>query len=439
MTALRIGCIADDFTGATDLANNLVRGGMRTIVTIGIPDDAPIEADAVVVALKTRTAPVHEAVSMSLRACRALKASGAHQIYFKICSTFDSTSNGNIGPVIEALMEELGCAFSVVVPAFPDNGRTVYQGYLFVHGTLLSESSMRHHPLTPMTDSNLVRVLTPQLSQERQYAVGLLSQQVVADSEESLRRAMKDLQLDGAAIAIADTVTREDMTRLAAALHDAPLVTASSGLGGHLPKRQGFVPSEETVRLPLVHGRAAILAGSCSEATNRQVQHFLASGGRGLQLDTVKLAQDANDEITQVVRWAREQWEIDSNQPLLIYSTSNSQSLVAIHERFRADYIGSRVEYVMGQLAIALMQENVRQLVVAGGETSGACIRALKIPQLYVGPQIDPGVPWCYADVALGVSDGLHLALKSGNFGSDEFFRKAFTLLGGLANIEAAS
>ena len=256
---MKLGCIADDFTGATDLANNLVRAGMRTVQTIGVPGEgeAPVDADGVVVALKSRTTPPGEAVAQSLAACRWLRAAGATQIYFKVCSTFDSTPRGNIGPVLEALMDELDCRFTIATPAFPDNGRTVFKGYLFVGDVLLSESGMRHHPLTPMTDPNLVRVLQAQLATtsgtgRAPRRVGLVEHGATSSSPEAIADRLRALSGQGLSIAIADAVDNEDLLRLAVAVKDMPLVCAGSGLAIGLPANFGLVPSREAVWPPTV-------------------------------------------------------------------------------------------------------------------------------------------------------------------------------------------
>jgi uncharacterized protein YgbK (DUF1537 family) len=430
MIAPRVGCIADDFTGATDIANSFARSGMRTVLAVGVAGlAADLEADAVVVALKSRTIASDEAVRQNLDACRALRKLGVRQIYQKICSTFDSTSEGNIGPVLEALMEELGCAFSVVAPAFPENGRTVYRGHLFVHDMLLSESSMSRHPLTPMTDSNLLRVLAGQLRSVPRRQIGLLSEALVSTCEDHLRREFVALAARGCTIAIADTIADADLERLAGALHNSALVCASAGLAGYLPAQWGFAPSEDTVLLPQPRGRSAILAGSCSEATNRQVQHFLGNGGMGFRLDPMELAVDARGTVARVLLWSETQWRINPEQPLLVYSTAASSSVFAVQERLGMQNAGMLVEHALGEIAVAWMQCDVRRLIVAGGESSGACVQALEVSQLRIGPQIDPGVPWCYADAAKHAPGGLHLALKSGNFGSDDLFSKALALL----------
>jgi 3-dehydrotetronate 4-kinase len=407
-----LGCIADDFTGATDLANNLVRSGMRVILTVDVPKgNDPVAADAIVVALKSRTIPAAEAVEQSLRACRWLKQQGVTQVYFKICSTFDSTPAGNIGPVMEALMDELSCSFSIATPAFPETGRTVVHGHLFLGDTLLSDSGMRHHPLTPMTDANLVRVLQAQLKIRK---VGLIDYRTVAASAEAIQTRMQQLSDEGFAVAIVDALNDEDLLRLGAALVKAPLLTAGSGLGDALPRNWGFTPQYRP-SLPDARGRKAILAGSCSTATNLQVQNFLHGGGSAHELKPERLAADFALEIATVMVWAEECWRSEGDEPVLVYSTAPSDKVNSAHAEL--------VERAMAELARAFVKHGVGILVVAGGETSGVCVQALGVEQLEIGPQIDPGVPWCYAN-------GLHLALKSGNFGSPHFFSKAFTLVG---------
>ncbi len=274
---IRLGCIADDFTGATDLANNLVRAGMRVVQLIDVPPagaDVTVDADAVVIALKSRTVPAADAVEASLRALAWLRSAGAEQIYFKYCSTFDSTPAGNIGPVTEALMDALGTDFTIATPAFPDNERTVFKGHLFVGDVLLSESGMRHHPLTPMTDPNLVSVLGAQTTR----AVGLIDHTVVAGGAKAVRARIDDLRENGFGLAIADAVCNEDLVRLGAAVQGLPLVTAGSGLAIGLPANWGFVPSRAAAQLPPAGGPMAVLSGSVPTTTNRQVLAFVRSG-----------------------------------------------------------------------------------------------------------------------------------------------------------------
>ena len=419
---LRLGCIADDFTGATDLANNLVRAGMRVVQTIDVPaDGSGLDADAVVVALKSRTVPAAEAVAQSLAACRFLKAQGATQIYFKVCSTFDSTPRGNIGPVLEALMGELGCSFTIATPAFPDNGRTIYKGHLFVGDVLLSESGMKNHPLTPMTDANLVRVLQAQVAEHR---VGLVEHRSTGASKDAIAARFASLQKEGVSIAIADAVDNADLIRLAEAAADLPLVCAGSGLAICLPANFGFTPSSAAARLPAVQGLQAVLSGSCSEATNRQVAHFVREGGAARRIDP--LAAEAIDErglVADVASWAVACWERAPDRPVLVYSTALPAEVAAAQARAGSG-VGSGLERLLACVAIALVNNGARRLVIAGGETSGACVQGLGIERLRIGAQIDPGVPWCHA-VARGGAE-LHLALKSGNFGGDDFMSRAF-------------
>src|SRR5689334_12285784 len=277
-----LGCIADDFTGATDLANNLVRTGMRVVQTIGVPV-APLgdDVDAVVVALKSRTIPAAEAVAQSLAALAWLKSEGARQFYFKYCSTFDSTPRGNIGPVTEALMDALGTDFTIACPAFPENKRTLFKGYLFAGDALLNESGMQNHPLTPMTDPNLVRVLQAQVKRK----VGLIDYTVVARGEAAIRARIAELRKAGAGIAIVDAISDDDLRRMGPALADMPLVTAGSGVAIGLPQNFGIEPTPRASSLPRASGARAIVSGSCSVATNGQVAAFREAGGAARALD----------------------------------------------------------------------------------------------------------------------------------------------------------
>lgn len=419
-----LGCIADDFTGATDLANNLVRAGMRVVQTIGVPE-APLAADAaadaVVVALKSRTIAADQAVAQSLAALRWLRAQGARQIYFKYCSTFDSTPAGNIGPVTEALMQALDCDFTIATPAFPDNGRTVFKGYLFVGDQLLSESGMRQHPLTPMTDANLVRVLQAQTRRR----VGLIEQRTLAAGSDAIRARIADLRAEGVGIAIVDAVSNDDLWRLGPALAELPLVTAGSGVAIALPANLGLAPAAQAAALPAASGLQAVLAGSCSQATQAQVAHFIACGHPALALDPLRMA--AGDAVVrQALDWA--QGRLAADAPLLVYSTAEPAAVQAIQQRLGVARAGELVEQTLAAIARGLVGLGVRQLVVAGGETSGACVQALGVAQLRIGAQIDPGVPWCHAASPLA-PQGLHIALKSGNFGGEDFFTRAFAVL----------
>lgn len=423
MTVL-LGCIADDFTGATDLANNLVRSGMRVVQTIGIPNQ-PLGADvdAIVVALKSRTIPAAEAIAQSLAALTWLQAEGARQFYFKICSTFDSTAQGNIGQVTEALMAALQSDFVVATPAFPENGRTVFKGYLFVGDVLLSESGMRDHPLTPMTDANLVRVLQAQSTGK----VGLIAQNVVEDGPLAIRNRIEQLRADGVRLAIADAVSNTDLMKLGQALSDAKLMTAGSGLAIGLAKNFGIVASSTAATLPLAEGYQAIISGSCSVATNAQVKAFIKAGNAAFAINPLRLFVGEN-VVAEALKWAQPKL---GKEPVLIYSSADAASVKSVQDQFGAMAAGGLVEKTLAEITRALVAGGVSQLVVAGGETSGACVQALEIDRLRIGKQIDPGVPWCFAQspVGQGKHTGLHIALKSGNFGDENFFTKAFKVL----------
>jgi uncharacterized protein YgbK (DUF1537 family) len=423
---LKLGCIADDFTGGTDLANNLVRAGMRTVQVIGVPDaNAPApDVDAVVVALKSRTAPVAEAVAQSVAAARWLRAEGATQIYFKVCSTFDSTPQGNIGPVTEALMDELDADFVVITPAFPENARTVFKGHLFVGELLLSDSSMRHHPLTPMTDANLVRLMQAQLDATRGRRVGLIDYRCVAQGAAAISQRIAMLRAEGVTLAVVDGLGDDDLRTLAQASAPLKLVVAGSGLAIGIPALHGLSSNAQAARLPPAGGARAVVSGSCSAATNAQVAAFIASGGAGFAVDPLQLAA-GRSVVDEALAWAR---PLLDKGPVLVYATAEPAAVRAVQQQFGADKAGALVEHALSRIALGLVEAGVGQLIVAGGETSGACVQALGITQLRIGVQIDPGVPWCHAATPARAA-GLHLALKSGNFGSTHFFSQAFTLL----------
>lgn len=423
---MKLGCIADDFTGATDLANNLVRAGMRVVQAMGVPmQPLDSDADAVVVALKTRTLPATEAIEQSLEALRWLQAQGAQQIYFKYCSTFDSTAQGNIGPVTEALMDALtnedGSDFTIATPAFPDNQRTVFKGHLFVGDVLLNESGMQNHPLTPMTDANLVRFLQTQCRR----SVGLIDYQVVAQGETAIRERIAQLRAQGVGVAIVDAISNDDLLRLGPALKGMPLLTAGSGVAIGLPANFGIEPSNTASALPPATGLQAVVSGSCSLATNRQVMAFIKSGQPAFSVDALQVAAGV-DVTQQALAWAA---PLLVHGPVLIYSTAQANTVKLVQGQLGVEEAGAMLERTLAAIAHGLVALGVRQLVLAGGETAGACVQALNITQMKIGPQIDPGVPWCHAQTEAALQDGLHLTLKSGNFGTDDFFSKAFTRL----------
>jgi uncharacterized protein YgbK (DUF1537 family) len=417
--SLLLGCIADDFTGATDLASMLVRQGMATVQLIGVPEpDVEIgDARAVVVALKSRTIPADEAIEQSLAALAWLQAQGARQILFKYCSTFDSTDQGNIGPVSEALLGALDADFTIACPALPENGRSIYMGHLFVGEHLLSDTHMRHHPLTPMTDSDLVAVL----GRQSKAPVGLVPYPVVERGTEAIRARFVELRGEGVRQAIADATSERHLTDLGTAAADLALITGGSGIAMGLPgnfRRAGLLAeSGEADQLPAVGGHAAVLAGSCSAATLEQIERFAASRPV-LALDPMALAEDGA-EVERAIEWAEERL---GEAPLLIRSSAPPEDVARVQDALGRERAGAAIEAAMARIAVALVERGVRRLVVAGGETSGAVVAALGVRGLRIGPPIDPGVPWT---VSLG-EPHLALALKSGNFGAPDFFLKAF-------------
>ena len=415
---LLLGCIADDFTGATDLANTLVKAGMRTIQLLGTPRpglELP-PADAVIVALKSRSNPAADAVASSLAALEWLRAKGARQFYFKYCSTFDSTDRGNIGPVADALLDALGADFTVFNPAFPTNKRTVYKGYLFVGDELLSESGMRHHPLTPMTDPSLVRVLQRQTRNK----VGLVPYAAVVQGAAAVRETFAELRRSGVRHAILDSITDQHLHTLGEACADLKLVTGGSGMAMGLPAnfvRAGLMRAGQHAVLPKVTGPTAVLAGSCSVATQGQVAQ-MKRDHEAYELDPITIA-GGSDVAAQVLAWASTRL---GEKPILVYSTAAPERVAAVQSKLGREESGALIERTLGRIAQGLVQQGARRLVVAGGETAGAVVSALTVEGLSIGPEIDPGVPWTFS---IG-QPTLALALKSGNFGAVDFFTKAF-------------
>jgi 3-dehydrotetronate 4-kinase len=419
-----LGCIADDFTGATDLASMLVRNGMRTVQLIGVPQtgDVAPDADAVIVALKSRTAPVAEAVRDSLTALDWLRQVGCRQFFFKYCSTFDSTDQGNIGPVADALLDRLGSGFALACPAFPANGRSVFQGHLFVGATLLNESGMEKHPLTPMTDANLVRVLSRQTT----GTVGLVPFAQVHQGAAAIRQAMTALAEQGRRYAIVDAVTDADLHAIGQAAESHALITGGSGVAIGLPenfRRAGLLTAlSDPGALPDAAGAAAVLAGSCSRATLFQI------GAAREHVPTLELDALATPDATvlaqQALEWAGSRL---GAVPVVIAASSTPERVAALQAKLGRDAAGALVEKALADIAEALVQRGVRRLVVAGGETSGAVVTRLGVKSLRIGAEIDPGVPWTYAEGP--GREPLLLALKSGNFGARDFFLKSFAML----------
>ena len=419
---LLLGCIADDLTGATDLANTLVRQGMRTVQAIGVPDaGAPLpDAEAIVVALKSRTIPAAEAVAMSRAALASLRAAGAQQFFFKYCSTFDSTDAGNIGPVADALLADLGETFTIACPAFPENKRTIYLGHLFVGDLLLSDSSMRNHPLTPMTDANLVRVL----GRQTKGKVGLVPFAVVSRGPEAIGAEFARLRAAGLRHAIVDAIEDGHLLSIGAACADMRLITGGSGIALGLPanfRRRGLLPASGVAdALPAVGGPAAVIAGSCSAATLAQIEH-MKQARPAFAVDPLALAA-GEDVVGRALAWAGDRVTAG---PVLIYASAPPEEVARTQAKLGREWAGEMIEQALAEIAARLVTAGVRRLIVAGGETAGAIVQRLGIKALRIGPQIDPGVPWT---ASIG-EPALALALKSGNFGAVDFFSKAFGML----------
>lgn len=415
-----LGVIADDFTGATDIAGMLVKGGMRTIQTIGVPAKGtiPDDVDAVVVALKTRSMPAADAVAQSLAALKVLQDAGCVRFFFKYCSTFDSTDAGNIGPVGDALLDALKAKQAIYCPAFPVNGRTIFFGHLFVGDVLLSDSHMRHHPLTPMTDASLVRVLARQTP----HKVGLVPLKQVQSGSAVLREALDKLAADGVRHVVVDAVADTDLGIIGEAIGDDTLVTGGSGVALGLPaayRRRGLMAHRSGADALLkTEGASAVLAGSCSAATLGQIKAFK---GAHLALDTDAICR-GEDVAGKALAWAKGKL---GKAPILLSASDTPEAVKALQAKYGIEKSSQAIEKTMAALACGLVEAGVGRLVVAGGETSGAVVGALDVTALRIGPEIDPGVPWT---ASVGARP-LLLALKSGNFGAPDFFTKAFDRL----------
>jgi len=416
---LLLGCIADDFTGATDLANSLTREGLPCVQYNGIPPARTAgKAPAAVIALKTRSISAQQAIAESLAALDWLRLAGCRRFFFKYCSTFDSTDDGNIGPVAEALMAVLDTEFTVFCPAAPENGRSVYQGHLFVGRAPLAESGMRDHPLNPMTDSNLVRVL----QRQARGKVGLIAYDIVDQGPAAIKRQIAALRQQGCRLAIVDALSADHLRDIAAATDDLPLVTGGSGLALGMPAlfQESLSAGSAPGSFPATNGLAAVLAGSCSQATNLQVARMRATHP-SFQLDPAALAQ-GDEMIEEALTWARSRL---ASGPVLIYSTAPPDELAPVQAALGQARASELIETAMGRIARGLVNQGVRRLVVTGGETSGAVVAALEIGSLVIGPEIDPGVPWTMS----AGEPQIALALKSGNFGGPDFLTRAFEVL----------
>jgi uncharacterized protein YgbK (DUF1537 family) len=415
-----LGCIADDFTGATDLAGLIARSGVEVSLRIGVPEEPPSETLSVeVIALKCRTAPVAEAVADCRKALVWLRAAGAKRFLWKYCSTFDSTPAGNIGPVAEALMDDIGVVQTIYCPAFPENGRSIFMGNLFVGRQPLAESPMKDHPLTPMRDSNLMRLLEPQVSR----LVGLADRLTVARGASVLQAELARLAADGVSHVVVDAVANEDLQVIAEACRDMPLITGGSALAMPLPHlyiRDGLLSAgavrPDRAKLPK---GAIVLSGSCSAMTRAQVAHY-TKNAPSFRLDPRKLAHKG---LQTALDWLAIQ-PIDAAP--IVYATAEPEDVYAAQNELGVRYVGAIVEQALAHLAVAARDRGTRRLVIAGGETSGAVTKALGVRQLEVGEEITPGVPWTYCESG---GQALALALKSGNFGAEAFFSDALRKL----------
>jgi uncharacterized protein YgbK (DUF1537 family) len=416
-----LGAIADDLTGATDLCLMLSREGMRTVQVIGIPEAGFDfgDAEAVVIALKSRTIPKEDAVRQSLDAARILLDNGAQQLIFKYCSTFDSTAEGNIGPVIEALLDFMDEPLTIACPAFPANGRSIYRGHLFVGDMLLSESPMKDHPLTPMRDANLVRVL----QQQTTLPIGLLTYDTVEKGADAIRQGFAQAIEAGHRVLIVDAIKDDHLRAIGAAAAGMRLITGGSGIVLGLPAnfRSAGAVSNEDAAFTVPQGRAAMLAGSCSAATRRQIAAAIAAGIPALKIDPIVIAEGRITPASVIDHIVS-----SLHATPLAYSSDDPEEVRKAQQALGRDRAGEIVEHFLSAVAIGLRDKGFSRFIVAGGETSGAVVNALGVRALRIGPEIDPGVPWT---VSMGTEPALALALKSGNFGADDFFLKAWGLL----------
>lgn len=416
-----LGVIADDFTGATDIAGFLVNNGLSTVQLNGVSDlPLPASVQAVVVSLKSRSCPADEAVKLSVDALHYLQRCGCSRFFFKYCSTFDSTAKGNIGPVTDALLAELGETQTVICPALPVNGRTVFNGYLFVNGVPLNESGMRHHPLNPMLDANLMRLMEAQSKGK----AGNVPESAIAKGPQAVVDCLAALKAKGVAYAVLDTISDSDMDTLAEALENTKLVTGGSGLGGAMArlycKRTGHSDSATKPGLP-TGGKTILISGSCSDMTNRQINAYKAEGPfyKVLVERCMENADAYAEEVAaEIVRTPA------GTLPPMVAATVPPDELADIQQRYGVDASHTHVEAFFARLAYCLREAGYNHFIIAGGETSSVICQTLKVKGFYIGPQIAPGVPWVRA-----IGEPLSLALKSGNFGDERFFFTALDLI----------
>ncbi|MBY5990918.1 3-oxo-tetronate kinase [Ferrimonas balearica] len=417
---IRIGVIADDFTGATDIASFLVSNGLRAVQFSGIPQgEVSLDTDAVVISLKSRSCPVDDAVADSLAALKWLKAQGAEQIYFKYCSTFDSTAEGNIGPVTDALMAALDTELTILCPALPVNGRSVYMGHLFVGEQLLSDSGMKDHPVTPMTDSSLVRLMNAQ----SQGSAGLVPASVIDAGADAVKARYAQLKAEGHRYAVVDTLTERHLETLGQSVEGMALVTGGSGLALGIARnlaQPGVNAADSQAAGRPQTGRSVVLSGSCSVMTNAQVAAYRAQA-ESLALDVEACLSD-EDYVETLLAWLTPR--LDNALAPMIFATAEPQKLKAIQAQYGAERASHAVEQTFGALAARLKAQGVSNFIVAGGETSGIVTQCLDVDAFHIGPQIAPGVPWVRA-----VSQPISLTLKSGNFGAERFFFDAQAMI----------
>ncbi|MBE5252457.1 3-oxo-tetronate kinase [Mixta mediterraneensis] len=416
---MRLGVIADDFTGATDIASFLVQNGLSTIQFNGVPHNSDaLDAQAIVISLKSRSCPVEQAIEQSLAALSWLPQQGCERFYFKYCSTFDSTERGNIGPVTDALLAALGEMQTVICPALPVNGRTVYQGHLFVGEQLLSDSGMRHHPVTPMTDSNLLRLMERQAKGK----AGLIASQVVEQGVDAVRCKLDELREQGIHYVAIDTLNEQHLLTQGEALRDMRLVTGGSGLAIGLARQwaQDDADHRSAEQAGRPQGtRAIVISGSCSQMTNRQVSAYRQQAP-AQEVQVERCLDDVESYALQLCDWV----DANSHQALapLLFATADAQNLQAIQQQYGAQRSSEAVENLFAAVTRELKKRGWQRFIVAGGETSGVVAQSLGVTAFHIGPTISPGVPW-----VRDIRQPLSLALKSGNFGDEHFFRRAQT------------
>ena len=412
-----LGCIADDFTGATDLAGLLARSGVQVSLRIDVPSEPPSDTAAFeIIALKSRTAPVNEAVAKARAALKWLRAAGAQRFFWKYCSTFDSTPEGNIGPVAESLMADLGTNQTIYCPAFPENGRAVFMGNLFVGRQPLAESPMKDHPLTPMRDSNLLRLLQPQVTRP----VGLVDRLSVARGVESLRSELAELKAQGVTHVVVDAIADADLDVIAEVCRDMPLMTGGSAVAMPLPSlylADGILSRDAPqAAAPQVGEGTIVLSGSCSAMTNKQVADYTERGAPAFRLSPLDLAENGPQSALE---WLAGQ---DLSRAPILYATDEPSGVKAAQEKLGAAQVGEIVEQALAACAVAARDAGARRFVIAGGETSGSIAKALGVSRLDIGVEIVPGVPWTFSRSG---GHQIALTLKSGNFGAEAFFTDA--------------